>query len=66
MILKAEAEDKAVDNLKAKREYEVEWKRLATMEKIAREGRKVLTGENADRILDEVISTGIKSSRKQK
>jgi hypothetical protein len=58
MVLKAEAEAKAVQNLKVKREYELEWKRLEIMERIAANGRKVLTGSSADRILEEVISAG--------
>ena len=58
MILTAEAEAKAVENLKAKREYELEWRRLAIMENIAQSGRKVLTGAAADRILEEIIVAG--------
>ena len=66
MILKAEAEAKAVENLKVKREYELEWKRLGIMEGIAAEGRKVLTGVAADRILEEVIVAGFPGGNSSK
>lgn len=59
MILKAEAEAKAVEDLKAKRKYELEWKRLQIMERIAGDGRKVVTGNPADRILEEIIAPGL-------
>jgi hypothetical protein len=66
MILKAEAEAKAVENLKVKREYELEWKRLGIMEHIAQDGRKVLTGASADRILEEVIVAGFPAGGSKK
>lgn len=65
MILKAEAEAKAVENLKVKREYELEWKRLGIMEKIAVDGRKVLTGAAADRVLEEIVVAGFPQKMKR-
>ena len=65
MILKAEAEAKAVENLKVKREYELEWKRLEIMERIASDGRKVLTGPTADSMLEEVVSAGLPGRKKK-
>ena len=65
MILKAEAEAKAIENLRIKREYELEWKRLSIMEDIAANGRKVLTGDAADRILEGVVEAGFSGGKKK-
>jgi regulator of protease activity HflC (stomatin/prohibitin superfamily) len=55
MITAAEAEAEGADALAEKRRYELEWARLAVLKKIAGNGRRFITGEKGDALLNELI-----------
>mmetsp|Transcript_32007 Transcript_32007/g.95873 ORF Transcript_32007/g.95873 Transcript_32007/m.95873 type:complete len:348 (+) Transcript_32007:280-1323(+) len=55
MIAKAEAEAEGADALAEKRRYELEWARLAVLEKIAGKGRKFITGAKGEAILNDLV-----------
>lgn len=42
------------DNLAEKRRYELEWGRLQVLTKIAGKGRKFITGDRADQLMDDL------------
>uniref|UniRef100_A0A7S1ZEN3 Band 7 domain-containing protein n=1 Tax=Trieres chinensis TaxID=1514140 RepID=A0A7S1ZEN3_TRICV len=55
MIAKAEAEAEGAEALAEKRRYELEWARLAVLEKIAGKGRKFITGKKGEMILNDLV-----------
>uniref|UniRef100_A0A7S2HT50 Band 7 domain-containing protein n=1 Tax=Helicotheca tamesis TaxID=374047 RepID=A0A7S2HT50_9STRA len=55
MIAKAEAEAEGADALAEKRRYELEWARLKVLEKIAGKGRKFITGDKGEAILNDLV-----------
>lgn len=55
MVAKAEAEAEGAEALAEKRRYELEWARLAILEKIAGKGRRFITGEKGQAILDDLV-----------
>jgi len=55
MIARAEAEAEGAEALAEKRRYELEWARLSVLEKIAGKGRKFITGEKGEAILNHLI-----------
>jgi len=62
MVVSAEAEAEAAEALAEKRRYDLEWSRLEVQKKIAKNGRKFITGEQGQAILDALIpKAGIKT-----
>lgn len=61
MIATAQAEAAAAEKLREKRKYEIEWKRLAVMEEIAGKGRRVISGNAADGLIEQIVESGLKS-----
>lgn len=57
MIAKAEAEFEGASALEEKRRYELEWSRLAVLEKIAGEGRRFITGSKGEALLNDLVPT---------
>ena len=55
MIARAEAEAEGIEALAEKRRYELEWKRLSVLEKIAGKGRRFITGEKGEAILNDLV-----------
>lgn len=55
MIARAEAEAAGADALAEKRRYELEWARLEVLKKIAKNGRKFITGEKGEQILNDLV-----------
>uniref|UniRef100_A0A7S2V726 Band 7 domain-containing protein n=1 Tax=Fibrocapsa japonica TaxID=94617 RepID=A0A7S2V726_9STRA len=54
LMAKAEAEAKAARQLEEKRKFELEWEQLKVMGQIAGNGRKLISGEKGDRILQQI------------
>lgn len=63
MITKAEVEDMGQEQLQEKRHYELEWARLEVLKKIAKSGRKFISGEKGEKILNDLIPDHRTSSR---
>jgi len=62
MVVSAEAEAEAAEALAEKRRYDLEWSRLEVQKKIAKNGRKFISGEQGQAILDALIpKAGIKT-----
>ena len=61
IIVRAEAEAEGAEALIQKRKYELEWARLEVLEKIAAKGRKFISGEKGEAILNELVA-GLNSS----
>ncbi|CAM9611177.1 unnamed protein product, partial [Heterosigma akashiwo] len=57
LIATAEAERKATTQLAEKRRYELEWERLRVLKQIAGTGRKFISGERGQEILQELTQT---------
>lgn len=57
MIAKAEAEAEGTEALAEKRKYELEWARLAVMERLAANGRRLISGKTGDAILNDLVPT---------
>lgn len=55
MIAKAEAEAEGAEALAEKRRFELEWARLDVMKKIAQNGRKFITGDAGEAILNDLV-----------
>lgn len=55
MIARAEAEAEGAEALAEKRKYELEWSRLAVLEKIAGKGRRFIAGERGEAILNDLV-----------
>jgi len=55
MIIKAEAEMEGASMLAEKRSYELEWKRLAILQTLASHGRKFITDEEGENLLNSLI-----------
>mmetsp|Transcript_31007 Transcript_31007/g.37844 ORF Transcript_31007/g.37844 Transcript_31007/m.37844 type:complete len:420 (+) Transcript_31007:126-1385(+) len=55
MVLEAEAEAAGAKALEEKRKYELEWARLEILKKIAGHGRKFITGEKGEHILNQIV-----------
>mmetsp|Transcript_14177 Transcript_14177/g.20902 ORF Transcript_14177/g.20902 Transcript_14177/m.20902 type:complete len:412 (+) Transcript_14177:134-1369(+) len=55
MIAKAEAEAEGAEALAEKRRYELEWARLKVLERIAGKGRKFITGDKGEAILNDLV-----------
>mmetsp|Transcript_35528 Transcript_35528/g.41118 ORF Transcript_35528/g.41118 Transcript_35528/m.41118 type:complete len:128 (+) Transcript_35528:465-848(+) len=55
MIARAEAEAEGAEALAEKRRYELEWARLDVMKKIAQNGRKFITGDAGEAILNDLV-----------
>lgn len=55
MVVKAEAEALGAEALEEKRKYELEWARLKILKTIAGKGRKFITGEKGEQILNQLI-----------
>ena len=57
-IVEAEAENNATNALEVKRRYELEWKRLEVLEKLAKDGRRFVSGPNGQQMIREMIPQG--------
>ena len=57
LIAKAGAEAEGASALAEKRRYELEWARLAVLEKLAGNGRRFISGKKGDAILDDLVPT---------
>lgn len=57
MIARAEAEAEGAEALAEKRRYELEWARLEVLKKIAKNGRKFITGKKGEQILNDLVPT---------
>lgn len=55
MIARAEAEAEGAEALAEKRRYELEWARLEVLKKIAKNGRKFITGAKGEQILNDLV-----------
>ena len=55
MIARAEAEAEGADALAEKRRYELEWARLEVLKKVAKNGRKFITGQRGEQILNDLV-----------
>mmetsp|Transcript_15789 Transcript_15789/g.18005 ORF Transcript_15789/g.18005 Transcript_15789/m.18005 type:complete len:409 (+) Transcript_15789:114-1340(+) len=55
LIYRAEAEAECADNLIEKRKYELEWERLKVLEKLASTGRRFISGERGESILNQLV-----------
>lgn len=55
MIAQAEAEAAGAKSLTEKRRYELEWKRLAIMEQLASKGRRFISGQQGEAILNDLV-----------
>ena len=55
LISRAEAEATAADDLEEKRKFELEWARLKVLEKLASKGRRFITGEMGESILNQLV-----------
>eukprot|EP00640_Fibrocapsa_japonica_P004179 CAMPEP_0113942274 /NCGR_PEP_ID=MMETSP1339-20121228/8014_1 /TAXON_ID=94617 /ORGANISM="Fibrocapsa japonica" /LENGTH=224 /DNA_ID=CAMNT_0000946669 /DNA_START=1 /DNA_END=678 /DNA_ORIENTATION=+ /assembly_acc=CAM_ASM_000762 len=60
---KAEAEAKAATQLEEKRRYEIEWERLGVLKEIAGKGRKFISGDKGDTILEQLTAAGEEARR---
>lgn len=59
MLESAQAEQAAIENLKEKRRYELEWERLEILKEFASKGRKFISGEQAQNLMDSMTSAAI-------
>lgn len=57
MMARAEAEAEGAEALAEKRRYELEWARLEVLKKIAKNGRKLITGKKGEQILNDLVPT---------
>lgn len=57
LVARAEAEAEGAEALVEKRRYELEWARLAVMETLAGNGRRFISGEKGDAILNDLVPT---------
>lgn len=57
MIARAEAEAEGAKLLAEKRRYELEWARLEVLKKIAKTGRKFISGKKGEQILNDLVPT---------
>lgn len=55
MLAQAEAEEKAAEHLAEKRAFELEWERLDVLRSIAGTGRKLISGQQGEQILRELV-----------
>ncbi len=55
LIARAEAEATIADDLEEKRKFELEWARLKVLEKLASKGRRFITGEMGESILNQLV-----------
>ncbi len=55
LIARAEAEASVADDLEEKRKFELEWARLKVLEKLASKGRRFITGEMGESILNQLV-----------
>jgi len=58
LIAKAEAENNSTAGLDVKRKYELEWKRLEVLEKLAKEGRRFVSGPAGQAMLRDMVPQG--------
>jgi len=57
IIEAARAEERAADQLKEKRKYDLEWARLDILATMAASGRRLISGERADNLMNDLIPT---------
>lgn len=57
LIAKAEAEQKGAEKLKERRRIELELKRLEIMQRMASSGRRIIMGDKAKAILEDLVPT---------
>mmetsp|Transcript_30905 Transcript_30905/g.80790 ORF Transcript_30905/g.80790 Transcript_30905/m.80790 type:complete len:432 (-) Transcript_30905:469-1764(-) len=57
LIAEAEAENNSTAGLEVKRKYELEWERLAILEKLAKEGRRFISGSTGAGVMREMVPT---------
>ncbi len=55
LVARAEAEGLCSDDLDEKRKYELEWARLKVLEKLASKGRRFITGELGESLLNQLV-----------
>eukprot|EP00978_Attheya_sp_CCMP212_P026287 scaffold86142_cov51-Attheya_sp.AAC.2 len=63
MIAKAEAEAEGAQALSEKRRYELEWARLSVLKQIAGTGRRFITGQAGQSILNDLVPTSTKGGK---
>ena len=51
----AQAENNSTAGLEYKRKYELEWQRLSVLERLARQGRRFISGEIGSNVLGEMV-----------
>lgn len=55
LIAKAKAEGECADDMEEKRRYELEWARLKVLEKLAGKGRRFISGDLGEQILNQLV-----------
>ena len=55
VVASAEAENNAAPQLEVARKYELEWERLAVLEKLAGQGRRLVSGQTGASLLKEMV-----------
>jgi len=60
MVARAQAEAEGAEALAEKRRYELEWARLDVLKKIAKTGRKFITGSKGEQILNDLVPSARK------
>ena len=66
LVAEAEAENNSTAGLETKRKYELEWKRIEVLEKLARDGRRFVSGPSGQQMLREMVPQGsFQSGKKQ-
>ena len=55
LIARAQAEAESSENLSEKRKYELEWARLKVLEKLASKGRRFITGDLGEALLNQLV-----------
>ena len=58
LVAEAEAENNSTAGLEVKRRYELEWKRLEVMERLAKEGRRFVSGPAGQQMLRDMVPQG--------
>jgi len=65
LVAEAEAENNSTAGLEVKRKYELEWKRLEVLEKLAENGRRFISGPTGQQMMREMVPQGSFQSSKK-
>merc|ERR1712151_560615 len=64
LIATAEAEDKSTAGLEVKRKYELEWERLSILSSLSTKGRRFISGQLGQQLLQDMVPTAIDTKSK--